>query len=81
VAEKAVEELVGQIEQMKEGDRDQGEHTGRKAVSALGRTTLEELLKPNAREEDVAGPALGTGGHPLRPVSNREKQVSTIRGH
>ena len=80
LAEKAVEELVGHIEDLKEGDLDQLEQTVFKAIMEFGRTALEELLRQKAREEEAASPAEGSCGHTLRLVSYREKQVNTVMG-
>lgn len=57
------------MEQMKEGDRDQVEHSVFNVGSELGRRTLEEMLTQNAREEEVRDAVSGTGGHALRLVS------------
>jgi hypothetical protein len=80
LAEKAVEELVGHIEDLKEGDLDQLEQTVFKAIMEFGRTALEELLRQKAREEEAASPTEGSCGHTLRLVSYREKQVNTVMG-
>ena len=52
LAEKAVEELLGELEQMKEGDLDQLEQTVFKAIIEIGRKAIEEILTQKAKKEE-----------------------------
>jgi hypothetical protein len=72
LTERAGEELVGQIEQMKERNIDQ--------VEQLGRYMREEMLTEKARDADVYSPVIGNGRHPQRLVRSRERQVRTLMG-
>jgi len=69
LAEKAVEERGGQMEQRKEGDRAQLEQSVPKAVVELGQKTLEEVRNQNVREGEVFDTGSGPCRHPLHPVS------------
>lgn len=79
-AEKAIEGLLKQLKEVKEGDLYQLEQIVLKTVVEVGRREIEELLNEQATEADQSSQPEGKCGHRVRLVSYRERQVLTLLG-
>lgn len=79
-AEEAIERLLEQMEEVREGDLQHLEQCILKTIMELGRRNMETLLVSKAKEEPLAVPQEGACGHGLKRAGEREKTVLTLMG-
>jgi len=80
LAEKAIEQLVEQLEEVKEGDLQHLEQAILQSVMELGRQGMETILARSARADKRFAPEEDRRGHRLRLVGYRERHVVTLMG-
>jgi hypothetical protein len=79
-AEKAIEDLLIQLEKIEEGDLQQVEQEVLSTMMGLGRTCLERVVNQQARRAGSAARRVGACGHRQRLVSTRQRQLVTLLG-
>lgn len=80
-AEMAIEGLLKELEEVKEGDEHHREHVVLPAVLELGRKGMETLLNDEAQEEAPLVDRKGECGHPRSLMNDRKRRVWSLMGH
>src|SRR5215831_16185940 len=78
--EKAMVEMLTELEMVKEGDLQRLEQKVLKACLALGRNMMESILNHVGEEEERKARRDGECGHRQRLVGMRPKQLHTLMG-
>ncbi|HEU5380638.1 MAG TPA: ISKra4 family transposase [Ktedonobacteraceae bacterium] len=76
----AIEQLVEELEEVKEGDLQQLEQALLQSVMELGRKGMETILAQKAREDQHLESREDGNSHRLRLVGYRERQTVTLLG-